>query len=101
MAPKIDPKRIDLAREFRKQPYGLHTDELQRLLNIMRGGPNAGRLVALCVRRHKEWVLGRMGAGPLDAIKRIDNRVFNSFDEIEWEIFKIRWKELSGEELKA
>ncbi len=101
MATKIDPKRLDLAREFKRQPYGLHSDELQRLLNTMRGGPNVGRLVALCVRRHKEWVLGRMGATPLEAIKRIDTRVFYSFEDIEWEIFKTRWKELSGEELKV
>lgn len=101
MTPKIDPKRTDLAKEFRRQPYGRHSDELQRLLNLMRGGPNSGRLVALCIRRHREWVLGRLGAGPFDPVKRIDDRVFKSFDEIEWEIFRIRWKELSGEELKV
>lgn len=100
MTAKIDPRRTDLAKEFRKQPYGLHSDELQRVLNIMRGGPHEGRLVALCMKRHKEWALGRLGKGPLDPVKRIDTRVFRSFEEIEWEIFKIRWKELSGEELK-
>lgn len=100
MASKIDPKRTDLAKEFRKQPYGIHSDELQRVLNIMRGGPFAGRLVALCIRRHKEWTLGRLGATPHDPVKRVDSRVFSSFEDIEWEIFKLRWKELSGEELK-
>jgi hypothetical protein len=96
---KIDPSRTDLAREFRAKPYGRHSDDLQRLLNIMRGGPNAGRLVALCIRRHKEWALGRLGATPLDPITRVDDRVFHTFDDIEWEIFKIRWHELTGQEL--
>lgn len=99
MTGKIDPSRTDLAREFRARPYGRHSDELQRLLNIMRGGPNAGRLVALCVKRHREWVLGRLGPTPQSPVTQVDGRVFRSFDDIEWEIFRIRWRELSGQEL--
>jgi hypothetical protein len=99
MSGKIDPSRTDLAREFRAKPYGRHSDDLQRVLNIMRGGPNAGRLVALCVKRHKEWVLGRIVTTPQAPIERVDGRVFNSFEAIEWEIFKIRWRDLTGQEM--
>jgi len=98
---KLDPDRLDLAREFKAQPYGRHSDDLQRLLNAMRGGGFAGRLVAICLRRHKEWALGRMGAGPYDAIRRIDARVFTAFEDIEWEIFRIRWREMTGRELSV
>lgn len=99
--PQIDSTRLDLAREFREKPYGRHSDELQRLLNAMRGGPNAGRLVALCTRRHREWVLARLGPTPHAPIARIDDHVFHSFDDVEWEIFKIRWREMTGQELRV
>lgn len=100
MTYRLDPARIDLAREFIARPYGIHSDELQRALNLMRGEyqPN-GRLITLCMRRHKEWVIGRMGKNPLDPIVRVDDRVFSSFEDAEWAIFKLRWKELTGEEL--
>ena len=96
----LDPERLDLAREFRAKPYGTRSDELQRVLNLMRGGSSAGRLVALCLRRHREWALARMGKTPLDPIERVDERVFHSFDDAEWEIFRIRWRELTGRELE-
>ena len=58
---EIDPERLDLAHEFKARVYGRHSGELQRVLNRMRGGVNAGRYVILCTKRHREWVLARMG----------------------------------------
>lgn len=102
MAYTIDPKRLDLAREFMAKPYGLHSDELQRVLNVMRAPmQRSGRLVALCLRRHREWALGRMHQDPLAPIARVDDRVFRSFEEIEKEIFRLRWHELTGRVLDA
>jgi hypothetical protein len=57
---EIDPERHDLAREFKACIYGRHSGELQRVLNRMRGGINAGRYVIICTG-HREWVLARMG----------------------------------------
>ena len=35
----IDPRRLDLAREFRARPFGVHCADLQAVLNRMRGQP--------------------------------------------------------------
>jgi hypothetical protein len=97
---EIDPDRLDLAREFRERPYGRHSGELQRVLNRMRGGANAGRYVLICTKRHREWVLGRMGANPGDPIERVPGCVFYSWEDAEWGVFKLRWRELTGRALE-
>jgi hypothetical protein len=33
---RIDPTRLDLAREFRAQSFGPHSPDLQKLLKLMR-----------------------------------------------------------------
>ena len=96
---KIDPDRLDLAREFKACVYGRHSGELQRVLNRMRGGANAGRYVIICTKRHREWVLARMGQRAGDPIEPILERVFYSDEEAEWAVFKLRWRELTGREL--
>lgn len=97
---EIDPDRLDLAREFKALPYGRHSGELQRVLNRMRGGANAGRYVIICTRRHREWALARMGARPGDPLELVPGAVFRSHEEAEWEVFKLRWRELTGRELQ-
>ena len=37
--------RLDLAEEFRRNPYGRHSGELQHILNLFRTGPFAGKYV--------------------------------------------------------
>ena len=37
---KIDPGRTDLAEEFRRNPFGPHSAELQKVLNVMRWEPS-------------------------------------------------------------
>jgi len=96
---EIDPERLDLAREFKACIYGRHSGELQRVLNRMRGGANAGRYVIICSKRHREWVLARMGQRAGDPIEPVPERVFRSEEDAEWAVFKLRWRELTGREL--
>jgi len=96
---EIDPERLDLAREFKACIYGRHSGELQRVLNRMRGGSNAGRLVVVCTKRHREWTLARMGQRPGDRLGPVPGFVFPSKTDAEWAVFKLRWRELTGREL--
>jgi hypothetical protein len=96
---QIDPERLDLAREFKACIYGRHSGELQRVLNRMRGGVNAGRYVIICTKRHREWVLARMGRRVGAPIEPVAGYVFQSEEEAEWVVFKLRWRELTGREL--
>jgi hypothetical protein len=95
----IDPERLDLAREFKGCIYGRHSGELQRVLNRMRGGANAGRYVVVCTKRHREWTLARMGQRPGDPLVPVPGHVFHSDEEAEWAVFKLRWRELAGRDL--
>ena len=96
---EIDPERLDLAREFKARIYGRHSGELQRVLNRMRAGVNAGRCVIICTKRHREWVLARMGQRAGDPIEPVPGHFFQSEEEAEWVVFKLRWRELTGREL--
>jgi hypothetical protein len=95
----IDPERLDLAREFKAGIYGCHSDELQRVLNRMRGGVNAGRYVIVCTKRHREWALARMGQWAGDLLEPVPGHLFRSRQEAEWAVFRLRWRELTGREL--
>lgn len=90
--------RIHVA-EFRARPFGPHSPDLLRILNTMRGGPLAGKYVLVCTRPFREWKLARHPGRPGAPIEIIDGAVFTTREQAEWEVFKLRWKELTGEDL--
>jgi hypothetical protein len=96
----VDPARLDLAREFRARIRGPHSEDLRRLLHRMRTMPLAGRHVLLVIEPYRRWAIGRLGAQRGAPIERVDNRVFDSLDEAEWEVFRLRWRELTGQLLE-
>lgn len=90
---------LDLAREFRADPFGAHSPELTRALNVMRSQPMEGKHCLVCTRPHQEWRLavlsGQRGVAP-----RIQhNQVFTSLAAAEWAVFKLRWRDLTGREI--
>jgi hypothetical protein len=92
---RIDPRRVDLAREFRAKPFGGHSVELQQILHLMRAGPITGRHFLYITRPHREWTLARMSdTPPLRPI--LTGPVFDDLAAAEWHVFKLRWHELSG-----
>ena len=97
---QFDPSRIDLAEEFRRNPYGRHSGDLQRLLNLFRSGPFAGKHVL--IRETRQWPLklklGRFGATPQDPIL-MTGLEFDSYEAAEWAVFKLRWKDHTGHDL--
>jgi hypothetical protein len=95
---RFDKSRLDLAREFRKNPFGEHSPDLQYLLNIMRE-PSADAFHVLLIDRAGErWTLALLEPGGR-APPRRTNMVFTDLREAEWHVFKLRWAALAGEEL--
>jgi hypothetical protein len=95
--PTIDPKRIDLAAEFRARPFGRHSPELQALLNVMRLAENCQNLILVATEPGR-WVLGERlpdGRPP----RLYEDRVFATIEDAEWAAFRRRWQALTGEEL--
>ena len=95
---EIDPSRTDLAEEFQRDPYAGHGAELQLLLNRMRRGPLKGRFVVVYTG-DPPYTLARLtgvrGEGPV----LLEDQTFESLRDVEWAVFKSRWKDLTGQDL--
>lgn len=97
---RFDKTRLDLAREFRANPFGEHSPDLQYLLNIMRDATDQPFHVLMVDRMGERWTLGVMEPGRRKAPRRT-NVVFTDLKEAEWHVFKLRWAMLSGGEEPA
>ena len=95
---KIDPARVDLAREFKAKPYGEHSPDLQAVLTVMRGLPIEGKHVLIATEPHRQWTLARMTGRPPKP-ELLSNHVFHSLEEAEWFVFKLRWEQITGQPL--
>jgi len=84
-----------LAQEFRAQPHGRHSAELQRVLNRMRSESFAGRHVLVQERKGLPYRLARLGPTPADPISYTGD-TFVTLEEAEWAVFKLRWRNLFG-----
>lgn len=95
----IDASRKDLVEEFRKTPVGHQSVELQKMMNVMRGERFPAKHILICTKPYNEWQLAQLtgvrGAPP----KVIEGVTYNSIEDAEWGVFKIRWKVLTGEDL--
>ena len=99
---KIDPERdFPFAVEFLDRPVGHHSAGLQRLLNLFRGPPLAGKYVLICTKPHREWQLARLSGRRGQPVSIVEGVVFRNLETAEREIFRLRWKEHTGEELAA
>ena len=98
---KIDSSRKDLVEEFRSNPVGHHSADLQQLLNLMRAGPFPGKHVLICTKPHREWMLGQLSGVRGEPVDVLEDQVFNRAEDAEWAVFKRRWKALTGEDLDS
>jgi N,N-dimethylformamidase len=95
---ELDPRRLDLAREFKARPFGVHSGDLQVVLNRMRGQSQPGKYFLYMTQPHAEWAVGRMMDEPWRP-HLLPGYVFASLEEAEWAVFRLRWRELTGQDL--
>ena len=76
-----------------------HSPGLQRVLNAMRGGPLAGKYVLVVDEPFRRLRLGRTPGNRGDPIEIVHGHRFHSLKEAEWEVFKLRWQQHTGETL--
>ncbi len=96
---KIDPRRTDLAAEFRSKPFGPHSAELQKVLNVMRWEPIEGKFILVNTVPYKEWCLAQLPGKRGVPLTFHDDVKFDNLADGEWHIFKLRWKKHTGEDL--
>lgn len=92
----FDGERMDLAEEFRDNQRGPHSDQLQRILDRMRTTPLKGRYVLLVVEPFRVWQLARLSGERGVAPVPVEGARYTSAAMAEWDIFKRRWKDLTG-----
>ena len=83
--------------EFRKTPIGIHSPGLQRLLNIMRLERGGAQAILVCRKKFAEYVIGHMPADRGEPLTIEESPVFATREEAEWELFRRRWREHTGE----
>ena len=93
----IDSTRMDLVREFKANPLGPHSVELQRIVTRLRSERSAGHYVLVERVAHREWVLGRLSGQRGGDLTVMENHVYSSIDEAEWIVFKLRWESVTGQ----
>lgn len=97
--PPAGPDPLAPVREFRADPFGPRSPELTRILDRMRALPIEGKHCVVCTRPHAEWRLavmsGRRGVAP----RLLHNTVFHTLADAEWAVFKLRWRDLTGQEI--
>ena len=91
--------RTDLARQFFRSPWGPHGVELQALLNRMRGGPVAGKLVVLAEQPQPGWRLARLPTRRGGALDILSGPSFTSLADAERAAFRLRWEAMTGSPL--
>jgi hypothetical protein len=96
---RVDPiKDLPYAREFMATPVGVHSPGLQRVLNVLRGEPLAGKYVLIEITAHKQWQLARLTGERGQPVSVLDT-VFTDLETAEREVFMLRWREHVGRDL--
>jgi len=93
----IDPKRTDLAEQFRNAPFGPHSPELEKVLQQLRWGPVAGKPILVCTRPYQEWVIGVLSGRRGVPISLETEHRFDNLEDAMWALFRRRWERATGE----
>jgi hypothetical protein len=96
---RVDPQTdLPFAREFMESPVGLHSPGLQRVLNVFRGEPLTDKYVLVEEVPHQRWRLAQLTGDRGRPMPTLDT-VFTDLLTAEREVFKLRWREHTGQEL--
>ncbi len=96
---KLTDSDLQFAREFLDSPFGYNSPGLQRVLNRMRGADWDVKYVLIVKERYALWQLGMMPAGRGSKITEVDGIFYTDLETAEKDIFKRRWKDLTGQDL--
>jgi hypothetical protein len=95
----IDPTRLDLAREFKRNPFKKHSPDLYALLETLRSPRFIGNYLCVIIEPHKSFALAiKQADGKPPVI--LDNEIYGSREEVEWAAFKRRWEAAAGAKLE-
>ena len=85
--------------EFMRDPVGIHSPRLRRVMTRLRSVPVAGKYCLVCIEPHKRWMLAELSGERGIPPKLHRDVVYHDLEEAERDIFKRRWKYHTGEAL--
>jgi N,N-dimethylformamidase len=97
---RVDASRLDLACEFKHNPTGPHSPELQKLLKLLRWEPIAGRFVVVQPRRDGAWYLARTTGPKGHPLEIFYGRGYDTLTDAHWALFRKRWEQHTGQPLE-
>jgi hypothetical protein len=97
----IDATDLPYAREFLDAPIGYHSPGLQRVLNHMRGASSDCKYVLVIEQRYSRWRLGKMPLRRGAAVAIVEDVHYSDLLEAERDIFKRRWRDMTGQDLDS
>lgn len=97
---RLTDEDLKHAEEFRANPLGTPSPGLQRVMNLLRGGPKAGKYVLVVREPFRRWVLGRLPAERGQPVEILEDHTFTDLAVAEWEVFKLRWTAHTGRDLE-
>ena len=96
---RIDPSRHDLAQEFKRNPTGPHSPELQKLLKLLRWEPLADRFVVVRPRQEGPWYLARTTGPKGHPLEIFTSYGYATLAQAHWALFRKRWEQHTGQPL--
>jgi hypothetical protein len=97
----LRPEDAVFVNEFMANPVGYHSPGLQRVLNVMRGGPLLGKYVLVVLEPYRRWALGQLPAHRGEPVTLLKGVEYTDRIEAERDVFRRRWRQLVGEELSS
>ncbi|MCP5152906.1 MAG: N,N-dimethylformamidase [Ectothiorhodospiraceae bacterium] len=92
----IDPSRLDLAREFKRNPLGPHSPDLQKLLKLLRWEPISGRFLVVQPERDGPWYLARTTGPKGHPLEIFRARGYADLASAWWAVFRARFEQHTG-----
>lgn len=96
---RITDDDLKYAAEFKANPLGTPSPGLQRVMNLLRGGPKSGKYVLVVREPFRRWVLGRLPAERGQSVEVLEDLEFTDLAVAEWTVFKLRWHAHTGRDL--
>lgn len=92
----VDPKRVDLCREFYGNPFGPHGSELQKLIKLLRWERIESRYLLVQLRRGGLWYLAHTTGPKGHPVEIFQEHEFADLGAAYRALFKARWEANTG-----
>src|SRR5262249_22621929 len=80
--------------EHKRDPVGIHSDALDRVLNYFRRPNLLERHMIVCTRPFKQWRIARMTGIPVEAPVFVDERTYTSEARAAHAVFLLRVEQM-------